>query len=106
MSDSDRDRNLSRARAVALSYGDAGAPQVVARGYGETAERIIALAREHGIYVHDAPELVSLLMQLDLDERVPAVLYEVIAELLLWLDEMADSEKKISAGQTTSSGCQ
>lgn len=83
------DRRLS---AVALSYRDSEAPQVVARGYGETAERIIELARENGIFVHDSPELVGLLMQLDLDERIPPVLYEVIAQLLVWLEEMRQDD--------------
>lgn len=83
------DRRLS---AVALSYRDSESPQVVARGYGETAERIIALARENGIFVHDSPELVGLLMQLDLDERIPPVLYEVIAQLLIWVEEMRQEE--------------
>lgn len=61
-----------RRQAVALAYHDANdAPRVVAQGYGELAERIIAEAHRQGIHVHDAPELVGLLMQLDLDEAIP-----------------------------------
>lgn len=75
--------------AVALSGGeDARNARVVAKGYGELAEQIIAEARAHGIFVHDAPELVDLLMRLDLDERIPPRLYDVIAELLAWVAEM------------------
>ena len=46
------------------------------------------------MYVHESPELVSLLMQVDLDERIPPQLYIVIAELLAWL-------YKIEAGNAT-----
>lgn len=81
-----------RRRAVALAYRDGDeAPRVVAKGYGELAERIMEEARRHGLYVHDAPELVGLLMTLDLDERIPPALYRVIAELLVWVDELAES---------------
>ncbi len=80
-----------RRRAVALAYQESDeAPRVVAKGYGETAERIMAEARRHGIHVHDAPELIGLLMGLDLDEHIPPALYQVIAELLIWVRELAD----------------
>lgn len=77
-------------RAVALAYDNARdtAPRVVASGYGEIAERIIEAARENGIFVHDSPELVSLLMNLDLDDVIPQELYIVVAELLVWVSEL------------------
>lgn len=74
-----------RRQALALAYGDGDqAPRVVAKGYGGVAERIVAEARRHGVPVHDAPELVGLLMQVDLDARIPPQLYQVVAELLVW----------------------
>jgi flagellar biosynthesis protein len=72
--------------AVALAYREAdAAPRVVAKGRGLIAEEIIARAREHGVYVHESPELVSLLLQIDLDQRIPPQLYVAVAELLAWL---------------------
>jgi flagellar biosynthesis protein len=79
-----------RRQAVALAYqSDDRAPRVVAKGYGELAERIMAEAQRQGIYVHDAPELVALLMQLDIDEEIPSSLYQVVAELLVWVFELS-----------------
>jgi flagellar biosynthesis protein len=49
------------------------------------AEAIIEKARAHGVYVHESPELVSLLMQVDLDQSIPPELYRAVAELLAWL---------------------
>ncbi|ATJ84638.1 EscU/YscU/HrcU family type III secretion system export apparatus switch protein [Halomonas beimenensis] len=90
MSESDRQ---ARRQAVALAYQEAeGAPRVVAQGYGELAERIVEEARRQGVHVHDAPELVGLLMQLDLDEEIPPRLYQVIAELLVWVREIAQGD--------------
>lgn len=83
--------------AVALAYGQGdSAPRVVAKGRGQLAERIIERAREHGVYVHESPELVSLLLQVDLDQRIPAQLYVVVAELLAWIYRL-ESGQPVSA---------
>lgn len=76
----------SRDEAVALTYstGDA-APRVVAKGRGLIAREIIERAREAGVFVHESPELVGLLMQVDLDSRIPPELYVAVAELLAWI---------------------
>lgn len=75
-----------RALAVALKYapGDS-APTVVAKGRGLIAEEIISRAREHGIFVHESPELVALLSHVDLDGQIPPQLYIAVAELLAWI---------------------
>lgn len=75
-----------RASAVALAYlYGAAAPRVVAKGRGRIAEEIIRRARSSGVYVHESRELVALLMQVDLDERIPPQLYVAVAELLAWV---------------------
>lgn len=72
--------------AVALAYNTSqAAPTVVAKGSGLIAEAIIARARESGVFVHESKELVSLLMQVDLDQQIPPALYRAVAELLAWL---------------------
>lgn len=73
--------------AVALKYraGTDRAPQITAKGRGRTAEKIITLAREHGIYVHPDPDLAAVLAQLDLEAEIPPELYGVVAELLAFV---------------------
>lgn len=72
--------------AVALTYDPTdGAPRVVAKGRGLIAHEIIERAKEAGVFVHESPELLSLLMQVDLDDRIPPELYVAVAELLAWL---------------------
>ena len=79
--------------AVALAYGQTdAAPKVVAKGRGLIAEKIIARARESGVYVHESPELVSLLMQIDLDQRIPPQLYIAVAELLAWIYRLENGQ--------------
>jgi len=75
-----------RSVAVALAYESAnGAPRVVAKGRGLLAQAIMERAREAGVFVHESPELVALLMQVDLDARIPPQLYIAVAELLAWV---------------------
>ncbi|MBI2354676.1 MAG: EscU/YscU/HrcU family type III secretion system export apparatus switch protein [Deltaproteobacteria bacterium] len=79
-------RENEELRAAALSYKQGYyAPVVVARGKGVMAEAIIACAREAGVYVHESPELVKLLMQVDTDQFIPPELYRAVAEVLVWL---------------------
>lgn len=84
-------RNDSRKQATALTYDTKNpdaAPRVVAKGYGIVADMIVQRAKEAGLYVHEAPEMVSLLMQVDLDARIPPRLYQAVAELLAWLHRL------------------
>lgn len=76
----------NRQLAVALAYqtGQA-APKVVAKGRGLLAQAIIDRAKDAGVFVHESPELVSLLMQIDLDQHIPPELYMAVAELLAWI---------------------
>ena len=79
--------------AIALAYQEGQiAPRVVAKGHGPIAEEIIKRAKDSNIYVHQSTELVSLLMQVNLDDRIPPELYVVVAELLAWLYRL---ERKI-----------
>lgn len=80
--------------AVALAYReDEGAPRVVAKGRGLIAQAILERAREAGVYVHESRELVALLMQVDLDDRIPPQLYVAVAELLAWLYRLEQGEE-------------
>ena len=78
------DQPIQTAVALAYQSGDS-APKIVAKGRGLIAEQIIARAKEHGVFVHESKEMVSLLMQVDLDDRIPPALYRAVAELLAWL---------------------
>lgn len=84
----------SQRMAVALAYRreQDAAPRIVAKGRGLLADAILDRAREAGVYVHESRELVALLMQVDLDQRIPPQLYVAVAELLAWLYRVESSE--------------
>ena len=80
------DSNAPPVAAVALAYqANQAAPRVVAKGNGLLAEAIIARAKNSGVFVHESPALVALLMQVDIDKDIPSSLYVAVAQLLAWI---------------------
>ncbi len=76
--------------AVALSYdpNEDGAPKVIASGKGALADKIIEQAKEHKIPVHEDDKLADTLSRLEIGEMIPPELYEVVAEILVFVDAM------------------
>ena len=82
------------AAAIAYRGGDS-APRVVAKGRGIVADTIIEKALASGVYVHESRELLTLLMQIDLDSHIPPQLYIAVAELLAWLYHLEEANKPV-----------
>lgn len=77
-------------RAVALRYdeGSDAAPVVVASGGADTAERIVALALEHDVPLVQDPDLAALLTACDVGDAIPEELFEVVAQVLVFLYDL------------------
>lgn len=75
------------ALAVALRHapGEADAPLVVASGRGEIAERILALAFEHGIKVREDADLAQMLVAVEIGEQIPVAAFAAVAEILVYI---------------------
>ena len=88
-----------RRKAIALRYkpGEDDVPRVVAEGKGLVAEKILALASEHGIPVHEDPLLVESLSALEVGDFIPPDCYPVVAEILVFVQRM-NREKGSSLG--------
>ena len=74
-------------KAVALKYEKETerAPKVAAKGKGKIAEKILEIAKEHGVPVHEDADLLEVLSKLDIDQEIPPYLYTVVAELLAFI---------------------
>lgn len=81
---------LADKKAVALQYevGQDRAPRVTAKGRGLIAEKIIEVANEHNIPLHEDKEMVQVLDALDLDTEIPAELFRAVAEVLAFIYRM------------------
>lgn len=77
-------------KAVALRYKPSqdNAPAVVAKGSGLLAEKIIEIAKEHGIPLTRDQQLVEVLSTLDLYQEIPLELYKAVAEILAFVYKM------------------
>ena len=69
-------------RAIALLYDGENAPRITAKGEGELARRILALAAAHDIPLQGDPELAAILSQIPLGDEIPEALYRAIAEVI------------------------
>jgi flagellar biosynthetic protein FlhB len=80
--------------AVAVKYDSAvmGAPQLLAKGAGEVAQRIKALAQEHQIPVVENKELArNLFAAVDIGQEIPVELYQAVAEVLAYIYKLKSS---------------
>ena len=68
--------------AVALEYDGDNAPTVTAKGFGEIADKIMAIAKQQGIHLHEDNGLVEILAQINLGEEIPEDLYRAVAEVI------------------------
>lgn len=77
-------------QAIALAYdpNEDGAPKVIASGQGLMAEKIIDSAKEQDIPIHEDSKLADTLSKLEIGEMIPPELYEVVAEILVFVDAM------------------
>lgn len=88
--------DFKKKTAVALQYnpGDE-APKVIAAGKGILAEKILDKAKEADVPVYEDEKLAGTLSKLEIGEMIPPELYEVVAEVLVFVDKMDRMRKKL-----------
>ena len=69
-------------QAVALKWDGKDAPKVTAKGAGDIAEQILAIAKAHDIPIQENGPLAYALSQLDLGDEIPEALYVAVAEVI------------------------
>ena len=86
-------KNILNKKAVALIYREEYiAPKVIAKGKGETAEKILEVGKDKDIIIHEDKDLIENLLSLDLYEEIPPELYEAVSEIILFVYSL-DKEK-------------
>ena len=82
-----RDEQTKRKKAVALRYDQERdpSPKVIGKGLGHLAEKLLELAREHNIPIHEDSDLVEVLSKLEVNEQIPESTYVVVAEILAFV---------------------
>jgi len=83
--------------AVAVAYepGD-NAPKILATGKGAVAEKIIEKAKENNVPLYKDNKLADTLSKLKIGDAIPPELYEVVAEILVFVDDMDRLKAKLN----------
>ena len=82
--------------AVAIQYdpGDA-APKILATGKGHVAQKIIEEAKKADVPFYKDSKLADTLSRQEIGEAIPPELYEVVAEILVFVDDMDKVKSKL-----------
>ena len=99
MSLNKNDNRKSHKKAVAIKYepGKGAAPEVVAKGHHQTAERIIESAKENKVQIVEDKSLVNELLKVDIGMNIPEELYQAVAQVLVFVEQM---DRKMSIYKT------
>jgi len=89
------ERSTRKAAALKYDVQTNSAPVIKAKGMGDVAEKIIQLARDNGIPIKEDPDLVELLVQLDLEQEIPPELYKIVAEILAFVYKLDRSRQSV-----------
>lgn len=77
-----------KSKAVAISYNKGyPAPVVIAKGEGYNAERILRIAEKEGIMVKRDTSLADTLYLADIYSLIPEEQYEIVAEILRFVNK-------------------
>ncbi|MDQ7082800.1 MAG: EscU/YscU/HrcU family type III secretion system export apparatus switch protein [Aquificota bacterium] len=58
------------------------------KGVGELAEKIVELARKEGVPILEDKPLIEALLRVEVFEEIPPVLYEAVAKVLVFVQEV------------------
>lgn len=96
MAETKKNKENKVKQAIALEYDPSeDAPKVIASGKGALAERIIERAQESDVPIHRDDKLADTLSRLEIGDMIPPELYEVVAEILIFVDSMDKLKSKI-----------
>ncbi|MCR5468916.1 MAG: EscU/YscU/HrcU family type III secretion system export apparatus switch protein [Lachnospiraceae bacterium] len=95
MAENDEKKKVKTAVALAYNPGDQ-APKILATGKGHIAEKIIEKAEESNVPLYKDDKLADTLSKLEIGDMIPPELYEVVAEILVFVDGMDKIRSKIS----------
>lgn len=85
------ENKVKEVAALQYSAGECEAPKIIALGKGEIAEKILVTARENDVPVFQDAKLAHTLNALNIGSEIPNELYEVVAEILVFVNSLDKS---------------
>lgn len=85
-----------RKQAIAIQYNpDEVATKILASGTGIIADKIIEKAKSSDVPLYKDNKLANTLSKLDIGEYIPPELYSIVAEILVFVDNLDKIKGKI-----------
>lgn len=85
-----------RKQAIAIQCNpDEVAPKILASGTGIIADKIIEKAKSSDVPLYEDNKLANTLSKLDIGEYIPPELYSIVAEILVFVDNLDKIKGKI-----------
>lgn len=81
-------KKIKEAAALRYSPENNGAPEIVALGKGEVAEKIIEKAKENNVPLYEDAELAHTLSFMEIGSEIPKELYEIVAKVLVFVSDI------------------
>lgn len=82
------EKKIKEVAALQYSPDESKAPKIVALGRGEVAERILEKAKESNVPVYEDSKLAHTLAEMSLGDEIPPELYEIVAEILVFVNSL------------------
>ena len=90
------EEEIKRKQAIAIQYNpDEVAPKILASGTGIIADKIIEKAKSSDVPLYEDNKLANTLSKLDIGEYIPPELYSIVAEILVFVDNLDKIKGKI-----------
>lgn len=84
----DTKRKIKEAAALRYNMQENNAPEIVAVGKGEIAERLINIAKDSDIPIYEDEALAHILSGFELGIEIPPELYGAVAEILVFVGNL------------------
>lgn len=84
-------KKIKEAAALKYSPEKGRAPEIVALGKGEIAEKIIEKALESDVPLYEDATLAHTLNYLQIGDEIPEELYEVVAQIMVFVSQLDSS---------------
>ena len=81
-------KKIKQVAALKYSPNKNEAPEIIALGKGEIAEKIIEKAKESDVHIHQDEQLATTLNSFNIGDEIPPELYEVVAGIFAFIKSL------------------
>lgn len=96
MPNQDPPRSPTKAATLKYDRESSAAPRLTAKGHGLVAQKIIAIAEEHNIPIHQDADLIEILEKTEIDTEIPLEVYALVAEIFAFIYKLNQQKKSIT----------